>query len=57
MARHVASHLVTVPECDTVLRASRHIRPPIRGGVYVTRDLEARKGEFKYQTTHSEAEA
>ena len=38
MARHLVSHPVTVTERDTVLRASRHIRPPIRGGVNVTRD-------------------
>lgn len=45
MARHVASQPVTVTERDTVPRASRHIRPPIRGGVHVTRDqTEAGQG-------------
>ena len=43
MARHIVSHAVTVTERDNVLRASRHIRPPIRGGVHVTRDMEVRK--------------
>jgi hypothetical protein len=38
VARHIASHAVTVTERDTVPRASRHIRPPIRGGGNVTRD-------------------
>jgi hypothetical protein len=38
MARHIASHPVTVTSCDTVPRASRHILPPIRGGGNVTRD-------------------
>jgi hypothetical protein len=30
------SHPVTVTVCDTGVTPSRHIRPPIRGGVYVT---------------------
>jgi hypothetical protein len=38
VARHIVSHAVTVTERDTVLRASRHIRPPRGGGAHVTRD-------------------
>jgi hypothetical protein len=44
VARHIASHAVTVTGCDTVLRASRHIRPPIRGGGNVTRDTTEGEG-------------
>lgn len=45
MARHIASHRVTVTERDTVPRASRHMRPSLEGAVYVTRDAgEGREG-------------
>jgi hypothetical protein len=45
LARHIASHPVTVTERDTVPRASRHIRHTISGGVDVTRDqVEGWKG-------------
>jgi hypothetical protein len=47
MARHIASHRVTVTSCDTVLRASRHIRPPIRGGGNVTRDQQGEVSKGK----------
>jgi hypothetical protein len=47
VARHIASHAVTVTECDAVPRASRHIRPPIRGGVHVTRDAQGAKEGWK----------
>jgi hypothetical protein len=40
VARHIASHGVTVTSCDTVPRASRHIRPSLEGGVHVTRDQQ-----------------
>jgi hypothetical protein len=45
------SHPVTVTPCDTVLRASRHIRPPIRGGVYVTRDQRRGRLEGRGRNT------
>jgi hypothetical protein len=44
MARHIASHPVTVTERDTGITPSRHIRPPIRGGVYVTGAQQSREG-------------
>jgi hypothetical protein len=44
VARHVVSHAVTVTSCDNVLRVSRHIRPPIRGGVDVTCDKRCGEG-------------
>jgi hypothetical protein len=46
LARHVASHPVTVTERDTVLRASRHMRPSLEGAVYVTRDQRCREGLY-----------
>ena len=55
MARHIASHAVTVTGCDTVFRASRHIRPSIEGGVHVTRDAEQKIGlERPHHTQHSD---
>jgi hypothetical protein len=36
VARHIASHAVTVTARDTARHASRHIRPSLEGGVNVT---------------------
>jgi hypothetical protein len=52
VARHIASHPVTVTERDTVPRASRHIRPPIRGGGNVTRDRKCGEGRISARHRH-----
>jgi hypothetical protein len=52
MDRHIASHAVTVTERDTVLRASRHILPPIRGGGNVTRDRKCGEGRNRPRHRH-----
>jgi hypothetical protein len=46
LARHIASHPVTVTKRDTVPRASRHMRPSLEGAVYVTRDQRCREGRY-----------
>ena len=46
VARHIASQPVTVTARDTGITPSRHIRPPIRGGVHVTGAQQCREGRI-----------